>query len=137
MIAKTLKEKNADLVGAFSSGLCLIHCIATPFIFIAQTSVATHGHSVPLWWSAIDVLFIVISFIAVYWSAKNSSKSWVVKGLWTSWILLCIAILNEKLGIFHLPELAVYIPAIGLIVLHLYNKKYCQCKDEEFSTSNT
>ncbi|WP_299524118.1 MerC domain-containing protein [Winogradskyella sp.] len=137
MITKSLKEKNSDFIGALSSGVCLIHCIVTPFIFLAQTSAATHGTNVPIWWSAIDVLFIIISFFAVYWSAKNSSKPLVVRALWISWVLLCAGILNEKFEILHLPEISIYIPAIALIILHLYNKKYCQCKDENCCASTS
>ena len=36
---KTLTTKS-DLWGAFASGLCLIHCLATPFIFLAQAGAA-------------------------------------------------------------------------------------------------
>ena len=135
MIVKSLKKTNSDFIGALSSGLCLIHCIATPFIFLAQTSVATHSTDVPIWWSAIDILFIMISFFAVHWSTKNSSKSWVIRALWVSWVLLCAGILNEKFEILHLPEIVIYIPAIALIIFHLYNKKYCRCKNENCCAS--
>jgi len=29
-----------------------------------------------------------------------------------------------------LGELVVYIPAIALVGLHLYNRKYCKCEDD-------
>ena len=134
MIINSLKTTNSDFVGAFASGLCLIHCIATPFIFIAQTSVATYSNP-PLWWGFIDILFIGISFFAVYWSAINSSRLWMKYALWISWAGLCFIIMNEKIGLLSIPEFSIYIPAIALIGLHIYNKKYCQCKDENCCTS--
>ncbi|WP_299365942.1 MerC domain-containing protein [Winogradskyella sp.] len=126
-INRTLKNKNSDIIGALASSLCLIHCMATPFVFIAQASVASDHHHAPIWWKSIDFIFIGISFFAVYWSAKNTIKSWVKFALWMSWIGLCLVILNEKLEWLPLPEGTIYIPAIALIAIHLYNKKYCQC----------
>ena len=130
MVTKSFKTTNSDIIGALASGICLLHCIATPFIFIAQTYSATEMVEVPVWWGAIDILFLVISFFAVYWSTVNSAKSWMTYALWTSWVGLSLIILNEKIGLLPIPEFGIYIPAIALVVLHLYNKRYCQCKDE-------
>ncbi|NQY04983.1 MAG: MerC domain-containing protein [Flavobacteriaceae bacterium] len=120
----------SDTIGALSSGLCLAHCITTPLIFLFQPLTSQFEKPIPFWWKILDFIFLFISFFAVYWSSKNSSKSWVKIALWFSWILLTAAILNEKVGVFHLPELAVYIPAISLVFLHFYNRKYCTCSDE-------
>ena len=130
-----IKKNNSDFIGAFASGLCLIHCIATPFIFIAQTCSATCCETAPLWWTAIDFLFIGISLFAVYWSVRNSSKSWMKYSLWISWALLCLVILNERIELLQLPELSIYFPAIALVILHLYNRKYCKCKDDSCCTN--
>ncbi|WP_111684137.1 MerC domain-containing protein [Winogradskyella tangerina] len=134
MILRSIKSKNSDLIGAFASGLCLLHCIATPFIFIAQTRAATYNNP-PVWWGLIDVLFIGISFFAVYWSAINTSKTWMKYALWISWAMLCLIISNEKIGLVFIPEFSIYIPSITLIGLHLYNKRYCKCKDDNCCAS--
>ena len=130
MITKILKRNNSDFIGAMASGLCLIHCVATPFIFIAQTCSATCCDTAPTWWTNIDFLFIGISFFSVLWSVKNSSKLWIKIALWMSWFALSIVIINEKVDLIHIPESIIYIPAIALIILHLYNKKYCNCKED-------
>jgi len=130
MITKYFQHNRSDSIGALASGLCLIHCIATPFIFLAQTCSAICCDTAPAWWTSIDFLFIGISFFAVYRSAKNTSKIWMSTTLWISWIALCLVILNEKLALISLPESTIYIPAIALVLLHLYNRKYCQCKDD-------
>lgn len=122
-------RKNTDLLGAMASGLCLIHCIATPLLFIAQTCSATCCEASPIWWQWIDYLFLVISFVAVYRSNQTTSKAWVGKALWFSWSLLAFLILNEKMGWIPLPEFAIYLPALSLISLHLYNQKYCKCDE--------
>lgn len=120
---------HSDPIGAMASSLCLIHCIATPFIFIAQPLAAEEA--APTWWKSLDYVFLCISFFAVYWSVRKTSKSWMKYALWISWVVLTGAILNEKLELFHLTEFSVYIPATALIILHFYNRKYCQCANEE------
>lgn len=133
MIVNSIKQNNSDTFGALASGLCLMHCIITPFIFIAQSG-AADNLEVPIWWGTIDIILIIISFFAVYWSAKNSGKQWVTIGLWLCWALVSIVILNEKIGLIELPESSIYAPAIGLIVLHIYNRKYCKCEDNNFKS---
>ncbi len=115
-----------DLIGATSSTLCALHCMATPFIFIAQAGFV----EAPEWYHIIDYFFIVISFAAIYYAAKNSSKDWMRIALWSTWSILLLAILNESLEVIHLPEASVYVPALVIAGLHLYNRKYCQCTEE-------
>jgi len=135
MISRTIyNRQNSDIIGALASSLCLLHCVATPFIFIAQTSSAAHHHSAPLWWKSIDFVFLVVSFFAVQWSVKNSSKTWIKRAFWIAWAMLTLVIINEKLELFHLAEDFIYIPALSLVGLHIYNRKYYQCKDEHCST---
>lgn len=124
-------SKRSDSVGAFASGLCLAHCIATPFLFALQP-LAVSEEAAPLWWKSLDYIFLAVSFLAVYWSAIKTSKNWMKYALWISYGALAFAILNEKFELLHLGELSVYIPAASLIVLHLYNKTYCQCVDDTY-----
>lgn len=131
-------KRKFDLLGASASSLCLLHCLATPFLFIAEASVANHHHdhhgNAPLWWSVIDIIFIIISFFAIYFSAKTTSKNWMKYALFASWFLLTFLLLNEKVEGLHLAEEWVYLPALSLVGLHLYNRKYCQNKDEQCCT---
>ena len=121
----------SDILGSAASTLCLIHCLATPFLFVAHAEHIHDQHHVqPLWWGTLDILLIGVSLLAVYWSAKNTSKTWMCYALWVSWGALAFVILNEKVGIIHLIEEVIYVPSIALVILHLYNRKYCQCGDE-------
>jgi hypothetical protein len=135
MVSRTFySRRNSDIIGALASSLCLVHCIATPFLFIAQTASAHHHHA-PMWWKSIDFVFLVISFFAVHWSVKTTSKMWIKWAFWLTWAFLTLVILNEKLELFHLAEELIYIPALGLVGLHIYNRKYYQCKDEKCGLS--
>lgn len=128
MINKSLILKS-DSIGAMASSLCLLHCIATPLLFAIQP-ISIHTEVTPVWWKSLDYIFLLFSFFAVFRSTKSSSKIWMKYALWISWIILTLAILNEKMELLHLGELLIYIPAIALVFLHLYNSKYCQCVDE-------
>ena len=127
--------KRSDILGAIASSLCLIHCLATPFIFIAQAGAVGHHHhhgeAAPLWWHSVDFIFLVISFLAVYYSALNTRLKWMPIALYVSWGLLALFILNEKFHLLHLDHIFILVPAISLVGLHLYNRKYCGCDDEE------
>ncbi|MFP4846190.1 MerC domain-containing protein [Winogradskyella sp. PE311] len=135
MITKYFQKKNSDSIGAMASSLCLIHCAATPFIFIAQTCSAACCESAPIWWTTIDYIFLAVSFFAVYWSSNQSSKQWIKYGLWFNWILLCLLIFNEKIEFSPVPEGILYLPAIALFVLHLYNQKHCRCNNSQYCVS--
>ncbi len=123
-------DTKSDLFGAAASALCVVHCIATPFIFLAQSCSASCA-SKPLWWSMIDYLFLAISILAIHHSAKQTSLKWMPTALYISWGVLAFLILNERLHLFSVFHQALYLPAFSLVSLHLYNRKYCQCEEGE------
>ncbi|SDX82570.1 MerC mercury resistance protein [Lutibacter oricola] len=124
-----------DSLGAFASTLCLIHCIATPFLFIAQTCSSTCCETAPSWWRLIDYLFLLVSFFAVYKSTQTTTSKIIKPILWISWSTLFFAILSESIHSIHLIELLKYIAGFSLIVVHIYNLKYCQCKNDKCCTN--
>ena len=126
--------KNPDYLGVISGGLCLLHCIATPLLFISNAELA--GHGTPREWQLLNFVFLAISFLAITTSAKNSSNSTVKVLFYVLWAILFGLIFNESIHIFHLPELATYISAFSLCCLHVYNLKYCQCEDENCCVNN-
>ncbi len=131
-LVKNASQSKSDLLGGLTSSLCLVHCLLTPFLFVAQAGISGHHHHAkgPWWWGGIDVLFLVLSLAAVYWSVQKTSKQWLKYAFVVSWLALSLVIFNEKIEGFHLPEEVIYLPTLGLIFLHLYNRKYCQCTDE-------
>lgn len=124
-----------DKVGIIASTLCMIHCIATPFLFLAKSCSASCGEASPNWWISLDFIFLLVSFFAIYQSSKNTSKIWLKYAMWTSWTFLLTILLNEKFYVISLFEYAIYFPAMMLVVLHIYNLKYCQCKTDTCCTT--
>ena len=124
-----------DKFGIIASILCMIHCIATPFLFLAKSCSASCCESSPAWWTSIDYLFLLISFFAIYKSSMNTSKTWVKYAMWISWIFLFAILSNETFHFFPLFEYAIYFPAMMLVIFHTYNLKYCQCNTETCCTN--
>ena len=134
MIAE-LRQKS-DIIGSIASFACMIHCIATPFLFIATVCSNSCCETAPFWWICLDFIFLLISFIAVYRSTQTTSKSWMKPTLWTSWGFLFTVIIIEQTGWLNSLEYFKYTAAFTLISFHLYNLKYCQCKSEECCTNS-
>ena len=129
MIA-VLKQKS-DLIGAIASFTCMIHCLATPFLFIASACSKSCCASAPTWWIWLDFVFLFISFFAVYRSTKSTSKSWMKPLLWLAWLALFSSILIEQISSINYSDYFKYTAAFSLIGLHIYNLKFCQCKSEQ------
>jgi len=122
---------NSDYVGAAASSLCILHCLLTPVLFVVQaTSTLSCSEISPGWWSAIDYLFLVVTFFAIRATTRSSSSGWIPQALYVSWGFLAMIIGNESLHFLPIPELFKYIPALLLVSLHLYNLIYCRCEDE-------
>ena len=113
---KVIELKNSDIYGATSSSLCLAHCVLTPFLFLSPI----------WWWSSLNILFISVSFIAVYNSVKKTSRQIMKPLLWIGFSLLTLSIINEEFHFLHVPEVLNYSAAAFLAGLHIYNLKYCQ-----------
>jgi len=109
----------------------MVHCLATPLIFVVQASSVRCSEIGPLWWRTLDYLFLVISIAAIYHSAKTTSLSWMPKAMYASWGILAFLIFNEGLNFLPIPHVLIYLPAFSLVFLHLYNQKYCRCEPKE------
>ena len=71
----------ADLIGALASSLCVIHCMATPFIFFIKSSADLCCSETPTWWQSIDYIFLTVAFFAVLHIANNKRSSKLIKSL--------------------------------------------------------
>ena len=120
-----------DSIGIIASTLCAIHCILTPFIFIVKACTATCCSDAPPWWLMIDYLFLLISFLAIFFISKNLTIKWLQIAFWVSWFLLLFSILNNSLDIFPIiSHNFIYIPSSAIIILHFYNLQFCKCQNE-------
>ena len=130
-----LAINNSDSIGALASALCLIHCLATPFIFVVQSCAATCCASAPAWWICFDYFFLTISFFAIFKSTKTTQSNFIKYSLWSLWFLLFCLIANESTQVLLINKNVLYLVAILLSSLHIYNLKYCQCDDNTCCTN--
>ena len=118
---KVLELKNSDIYGATSSSLCLAHCFFTPLLFLSPI----------WWWSSLNIIFIMVSFVAVYNSVKKTSRKVMKPLFWLGFSILTLSIVNEEFHFLHVPEIFNYSAAGFLAGLHIFNIRFCQCEDEE------
>ncbi len=143
MSLNTIKTQilKPDSIGSIASALCIIHCIATPFIFITQACIA-HACAVaccaesPVWWQSLDYIFIIISFFAIFKATQTSSNKIINTLLWIIWTLFLLLIINSTVQLWDINQTFTYIIGITLAILHLYNLKYCQCSNEKCCIEN-
>ena len=121
---KIIELKNSDIFGASSSSLCFAHCLLTPILFLSPI----------WWWSSLNILFISVSFIAVYNSVKKTSRKIMKPLFWIGFSLLTLSVVNEEFHFLHVPEVLNYSAAAFLAGLHIYNHRYCKCNDDECCT---
>ena len=127
--------RNSDRIGVISSTLCMMHCFATPFLFLSQTSLIFMTVDLTTTWYIINFIFLITSFIAIYYSVKNSSNKFIKIFLYFFWTILTLLIINETVGFLSIPETATYLSAFSLICLHIYNLNFCRCDNDECCTS--
>ncbi|MBH83795.1 MAG: hypothetical protein CMP70_03885 [Flavobacteriales bacterium] len=125
-----IKNIQFDKIGIISSSLCMIHCIGTPFIFIAKACTTTCCSNAPTWWIMIDYLFLIISFVAIYFTTYEETISWLKISFWTTWIFLLLATLEHSFSLSIFPNYFIYFPASLIIILHFYNLNFNVCKNE-------
>ena len=113
--------ENSDKIGALSSMLCLVHCLAFPLLigFFPFLHLA----------EPIEFLFLAISVVAVFISVYNAQKKRSVETriMVISLIVLIASVaLEEKIEIFHFIS---YVSAFTLALAHYLSfRKQRACK---------
>ena len=119
-----------DSIGLIPSTLWTTTCMATPFLFVAKACADTCCSEAPSWWLMIDYLFLIISFLAIFFISRSLTIQWLKTAFWISWIVLLLTIANHSLSIILLPKNFIYFPSIAIIILHFYNLQFCKCQNE-------
>lgn len=132
-----INSKKSDLLGVMASGLCAVHCAITPFFFAARplmdTAVCTSQgccSDAPFAWAMLDYLFLVISLVAVWYSAKQTNNNWVKLLLWGGWAFFGIGLMLEA-GSFTFGKWVMYSGSAALVATHVVNYIYCPTCEEK------
>jgi MerC mercury resistance protein len=114
----------ADYVGITGSFLCLIHCIATPFLLMSSAWLK-QSEAFRESFHSLDYVFIGINIVAVYFATRNHhSTGLIAKSLWFFLGVFTVAILFEDHGTFF--EYLGYFASLGLITTHFLNIRHCR-----------
>lgn len=118
------------MMGIAVSALCAIHCTLTPLLFAAKPlleGAVNEGTAHSLLWHRLDHFFLILSLVAVWYSARNTRHKMIAFRLWLSWGMLTVGILAEQID-FREGKWLMYIASISLVITHLQNYRYCrQC----------
>jgi hypothetical protein len=125
IMKSSLSKYFYDYLGIASSGLCLVHCLATPLmLFIQQYHFYQSPNISPdtqdSYW---EYLFVFISFMAIYFTTQNIDSRKIQISFWAFFSLFAISILFED--DFENLQFVGYTSSIGLIITHIINIKYC------------
>ncbi|WP_025763185.1 MerC domain-containing protein [Dyadobacter tibetensis] len=117
-------HNKADYIGILGSILCIIHCLLLPAVSLGSALGHGHGHSHNSGLLSLDLLFIVVNGIAVYYATKSHPTKGLKLTLWGSLALFAISIVFEgEASIF---TWLGYLASVMLIGGHFYNLYICQ-----------
>jgi hypothetical protein len=112
----TSKISKADLIGILSSSLCLVHCIAMPFLIAFGAGFISN----PIF----KYLFLIISFLSIFKATESINNTKISLLLWVSfWGFLFSNLFEEE---YHWLEYTGYFFGILIIIGHLLNMKHCR-----------
>jgi len=120
---QTKKLRYSDWLGASASGLCIIHCVLTPLIFTAKPvyygmmGKQIHTHDL---WPALDYIFLILSLLAVWYSARNTPHAILKWIFWVAWMIFALGLLFEPSSTV-LGHWLMYIGSTTLVIAHIRN----------------
>lgn len=80
----------ANILGLCISTLCIIHCILTP---IAISLISIKFSHIYAW---LDIIFVVLAFIVVWYVAPKTHKRWIKFLLWGGVVIFSIGLILES-----------------------------------------
>lgn len=121
-----IKKLNSDFLGMLSSILCLIHCLALPFIvvFFGETLKSLEHLEFADW------IFAVISLYAAYDSLRKTQSKGLRITFIIGWLFFIIGIIFHESGVL---SYSLHLGSLILITSHIRNymlkRKYgCEVK---------
>jgi uncharacterized membrane protein len=127
-MAYTKLHSSIDLSGAAISSICLIHCLGTPLFFLIKPILGfsdqshQHGHSHGL---GLDVFFLVLSLVAVWYSASHTSQRYIRYLLWLFWMVFALGLILEMTG-WATEKYLMYFGSLALVATHLTSYRHCK-----------
>lgn len=115
LLLSALRKYVADATGIFSSTICFVHCIASPFLLSIGM-----GLGELLW---LKYLFIGMAFLSITFAVKETTTFKVAAFLWVSFWVFTLSLLFENR--WEVLEYTGLLASIGIITGHLTNIRSC------------
>ena len=117
----------SDYIGIISATLCLIHCLVAPAFMGAYAHAHNHNHETVESTSIFlhhgwDYFFLILGFVAVWFSSRHTSQNILKVLLWLTFGFLAASILLEEMAPFF--QKLVYFSSLGLITVHILNIRH-------------
>lgn len=119
---KEIKIKKFDIIGIVSSGLCLVHCLITPLLLTTQSLLLKFSEN----WEYLDYVFVIMSFVAVYFAANHTHSKSIAILLWIFFTLFLFSMIFQ-----HDFDWLIYIAygsSMALAITHIINIRHCSKK---------
>src|SRR5690606_5334811 len=108
----------ANIIGIIGSALCIIHCLALPFLFLVSHWVIFHP---PMEEHTFHLIFILIAVTSVYASTLKAEKKLIKRLMWASVTVFSLALFFHDAW-----SSMIYVSLFAsfmLIFLHILNQK--------------
>ena len=113
------QHSSYDWIGLSAGLLCAVHCALTPLLFAALPLLSQVGG----WWGLLDVVFLLVSLVAVWGMVRSTGRAWVRRGAVVAWLVLAAGLTGERTGVPG-SDYIMYLGAASLLVAHLTNIWY-------------
>jgi len=122
-MVKTLSPGiKADYLGITGSVLCIVHCVATPFLLLTVTWL--RNDTLRSGFLSLDYVFVAINALAVFSATRHATTPAIKIVLWGSLTLFAGCLLLEEVS--PLFGYGTYLASAGLIGGHIVSIRYCQ-----------
>lgn len=115
-ILKSPDWRLSDLTGVLSTSFCLVHCIAAPVL------VASGFYFLEAEW--LKYVFIVTSFLSIYFSLKEQPQIRVAVFLWLVFFVFLFSMMFENKYPFL--EYTGWGASVSIIIGHIWNFQTCR-----------
>lgn len=114
-------RNHSDSIGILAGSICLVHCLATPLLFVVKSCTHASCEAAPMWWQLMDYAFLAIALGAIVTTKSNTRFAWLKGSLWVSWLALLGVLLSHSFDIVHISTIVSYIPPLLIVALHSFN----------------
>jgi hypothetical protein len=125
IISQTLNySSNKDIAGVSASLLCVLHCLAMPFLITMLPALAATEHKTHSVFAVVILLVGMLAFIPGY--RKHRNKTIPAAGAAGVVMIIAVAMLPEMESEEMIETLMVVVGGLTLIAAHLRNAYWCR-----------